>query len=126
MTKSYSEDLRKRVVKARLCGESVEAVASRFGVGRDCVYRWVALHKTTGTLKTRRRGGYRQPKIQDLEKFRKFAKVHQGSLLAEMAASWGDGVSVMCISRTLKRLGWSRKKNSGLSRARRGKKASVS
>lgn len=126
MTKSYSEDLRKRVVKARLSGESAEDVAARFGVGRDCVYRWVALHKATGTLKPRQRGGYRQPKIQDLEKFRKFAEVHQGSLLAEMAHAWGGGVSAMCISRTLKRLGWSRKKNSGLSRTQRSKNASVS
>ena len=126
MIRSYSEDLRKRVVRARLSGESVEDVASRFGVGRDCVYRWVALHKATGTLKPRQRGGYRQPKIQDMEKFRKFAEVHQGSLLTEMAEAWGGGVSVMCISRTLKRMGWSRKKNSGLLRTRRGKKAGVS
>ena len=126
MTKSYSEDLRKRVVKARLSGERAEDVAARFGVGRDCVYRWVALHKITGTLKPRKRGGYRQPKIQDLEKFRKFAEIHSGSLLPEMAQAWGGGVSAMCISRTLKRIGWSRKKNSGLPRTRRGKKASVS
>lgn len=126
MTKSYSEDLRKRVVKARLSGESAVDVAARFGVGRDCVYRWVALHKTTGTLKPRRRGGYRKPKIQDMEKFRKFAEAHQGSLLTEMANAWGGGISIMCISRTLKRMGWSRKKNSGLSRTGRSKKASVS
>jgi transposase len=126
MTKSYSEDLRKRVVKARLGGESAADVAAQFGVGRDCVYRWVALHKATGTLKPRKRGGYRQPKIQDVEKFRTFAEVHKGSLLAEMALAWGGGVSPMCISRTLKRIGWSRKKNSGLPRTRRSKKAHVS
>jgi transposase len=126
MTKSYSEDLRKRVVKARLSGESVEDVAARFGVGRDCVYRWVALHKATGTLKPRQRGGYRPPKIVDLEKFRRFAEVHRSSLLIEMADAWGGGVSAMCISRTLKRIGWSRKKNSGLPRTRRGKEASIS
>jgi antitoxin ParD1/3/4 len=50
MAKLYPEDLRKRVVKARLSGESVEAVAARFGVGRDNVYRWVALHKARGTI----------------------------------------------------------------------------
>ncbi len=124
MTKSYSEDLRKRVVKARLSGESVKDVAARFGVARDCVYRWVALHVPPAIL-LRQRGGYRQPKIQDMEKFRKFAKAHQGSLLTEMAQAWGGGVSAMCISRTLKRIGWSRKKL-GLSRTRRGKKASFS
>jgi transposase len=126
MTKSFSEDLRKRVVAARLSGEPADAVAVRFGVGRDCVYRWVALHKTTGTIKPRQRGGYRPPKIQDLEKFRKFAELHRGSLLTEMADAWGGGVSLMCISRALKRIGWSRKKNSGLSRTRRSKKTSVS
>jgi transposase len=125
MTKSLSEDLRKRVVKARLSGESVKDVAVRFGVGRDCVYRWFALYKATGTVKPRQRGGYRPAKIQDLEKFRKFAEAHRGSLLSEMAAAWG-GVSEMCISRALKRIGWSRKKNSGLPRARRSKKAGVS
>ncbi len=101
MPRSYSEDLRKRVVKARLSGESAADVAARFGVGRDCVYRWVALHKATGTIKPRKRGGYRQPKIQDLEKFRKFAEVHSGSLLTGNGSGMGRRGQRHSISCTL-------------------------
>ena len=110
-TKSYSNDLRQRVVAARLSGMAVDDVSTRFQVSKDCVYRWVKRHKNTGEMAPKRRGGYKKPAITDLTKFEGFAKAHAYSTLSRMKEQWEGEVSVMCISRTLKRLGWTRKKN---------------
>ena len=110
-TKSYSLDLRNRVVESRLSGMSASDVSERFKVSRDCVYRWVAQYQATGNAAPKRRGGYKQPKIADREKFEAFAKSHAYSTLAQMCARWEGDVSEMCMSRTLKRLGWMRKKS---------------
>jgi transposase len=110
-TKSYSNDLRDRVVQARLSGVSVEDVAESFQVSRDCVYRWVALYQETGSAHPKRRGGYKQPKIHDMKKFEAFAKAHAYSTLSQMRDHWEGEISEMSLSRAFKRLGWTRKKN---------------
>jgi transposase len=110
-TKSYSEDLRQRVVDARCSGMSTLDVSSTFQVSKDCVYRWVKRHKALGNASPKPRGGHKKPKISDMEKFEAFAKAHAHSTLAQMRESWGEDVSLMCLSRALKRLGWTRKKN---------------
>ena len=110
-TKSYSNDLRHRVVAARLSGMSASEVSVMFQVSKDSVYRWVKQHKSFGSVAPKQRGGYKPPKITDMEKFERFAKAHAHSTLTRMKEKWEGEVSEMCISRTLKRLGWTRKKN---------------
>ncbi len=110
-TKSYSDDLRVRVVEARLSGMPVSDVSRIYRVDDNSVYRWVSQYRETGSVLSKRRGGGRPPKIVDLEKFEAFAKAHAHCTLEQMAARWEEDVSEMCISRTLKRLGWTRKKN---------------
>jgi transposase len=110
-TKSYSVDLRHRVVAARLSGMSVAEVSALFQVSRDSVYDWVKQHKNAGDVSPKQRGGYKKPKITDMEKFEAFAKAHAHSTLTRMKEQWEGEVSEMCLSRTLKRLGWTRKKN---------------
>jgi transposase len=89
----------------------VAEVSVVFQVSKDCVYRWVKRHKHTGAVSPKCRGGYKKPKITDMEKFEAFAKVHAHSTLTQMKEQWEDDVSLMCLSRALKRLGWTRKKN---------------
>jgi transposase len=110
-TKSYSNDLRERVVAARRSGMSVDDVSATFQVSKDCVYRWVKRHKMSGSAAPKQRGGYKKPKIADMEKFEAFAKAHAHSTLARMRDQWEEDVSLMCLSRTLKRMGWTHKKN---------------
>jgi transposase len=110
-TKSYSDDLRQRVVDARRSGMSVDDVSATFQVSKDCVYRWVKRHKISGSSAPKQRGGYKKPKIEDMEKFEAFAKAHAYSTLSRMKEQWEEDVSLMCLSRTLKRLGWTHKKN---------------
>lgn len=110
MPKSLSEDLRMRVVEARLSGMSVSEVCARYCVDDNSVYRWVCRYEETGHVMAKRRGGYRQPKIVDMVRFEAFALAHSHCTLQQMADAWGGEVSEMCISRALKRLGWTRKK----------------
>lgn len=110
-TKSYSDDLRQRVVDARLSGMTVAEVARLFQVSVDSVNRWTKQHRTQGNVAPKQRGGYRPAKITDMKKFEAFAKAHAHSTLTRMKEEWEGEVSAMCISRALKRLGWTRKKN---------------
>jgi len=110
-TKSYSDDLRERVVKARLSGVSVSELVERFSVDDNSVYRWVAQYQKTGNFSPKQRGGYKKSKISDMVKFEAFAKSHAHSTLSQMKEQWAENVSLMCLSRALKRLGWTRKKN---------------
>jgi transposase len=110
-TKSYSDDLRQRVVDARRSGMSVDDVSATFQVSKDCVYRWVKRQKVSGSAAPKQRGGYKKPKISDMAKFEAFAKANAYSTLTQMKERWEGEVSEMCLSRTLKRLGWTRKKN---------------
>ena len=116
-TKSYRDDLRQRVVAARLGGMSASEVSRLFQVSVDSVNRWVKQQQAQGSVAPKQRGGYRPAKITNMIKFEAFAKAHAHSTLARMKENWerlapaNAGVSEMCISRTLKRLGWTRKKN---------------
>jgi transposase len=47
-----------------------------------------------------------------MTKFESFAKAHAQCTLQQMQAAWEGEVSLMCLSRALKRLGWTHKKNS--------------
>lgn len=110
-TKSYSPDLRKRVVNARLSGMSVSEIVRLYQVDDNSVYRWVARYRETSSYAAKSRGKGRKPKINDMEKLEAFAKAHAYCTLAEMCKKWEDEVSEMCMSRALKRLGWTVKKN---------------
>jgi transposase len=111
-TKSYGADLRLRVVKARLGGKSVSEIVALYAVDDNSVYRWVERYEATGSVAARHRGSGRKPKIADMGRFEAFARAHAHSTLAQMQASWEEEVSLMCLSRALKRLGWTRKKSS--------------
>jgi transposase len=109
MPKALSEDLRKRVVEMRRQGFSVADVSSHYGVSRDCVYRWDKLDRETGSLSA----GYSRcgrPLNRDMERFEKFALLHAHSTLKQMQAHWEEEVSLMTLSRMLRRIGWTHKK----------------
>jgi transposase len=110
-TKSYSDDLRRLVVEARLSGESESEISATYQVSHDCVRRWVIQYRATGSYSSKKRGGGKKPKIADMAKFEAFARAHVHSTLLQMQAHWEEEVSLMCLSRALKRLGWTRKKS---------------
>ena len=110
MPRAMSEDLRARVVAMRREGHSVEEVAAHFQVGRDSVYRWDALERQTSSLAPSYAQCGRKSRI-DEEKFRAFAATHAHATLRQMQAHWEHEISLMAISRMLRKIGWTHKKS---------------
>ena len=50
MTRSYSDDLRERAVRGHHDGETIRAVAARFGVRVSSVPKWTARYRATGSV----------------------------------------------------------------------------
>jgi transposase len=113
---TYSEDLRKKIVEAAERGTPKTEVARAFGVGVSSVKRYVATSREGRSLAPKKRPGSR-PKLDegarrlleaDLEE-RPAATLPERREFLERAA--GVRASDSTVSRVLKRLGWSRKKD---------------
>jgi transposase len=114
--KSYSEDLRRKIVQAVGGGMGKSQAARTFGVGLSSVKRYVGMAREGKSLAPKKRPGLR-PKIDeqgrrlleaDLQE-RPTATLPQRRQFLERVA--GVKVCDSTVSRMLKRMGWSRKKD---------------
>ena len=117
MPRAYSGDLRCRVVAAALeDGQSREAVARRFAVGRSTVYRWVEVAQSEGRLEAKPMRGGPKPTIraEGEAALRKLVAEDNHRSLTEyrdrLAEAIGVRVHPWTLGRTLRRLGLTRKK----------------
>ena len=113
MAGAYSTDLRSRVLAAVEAGESPEAVAERFAVGRSTAYRWVAAARDEGRRAAKRMGGGPPPAIRgeaEAALRRMLAGGGNHLTLAEcrdrLAAETGLRVHPWTVGRALRRMGW--------------------
>ena len=113
---AYSEDLRKKIVEAAERGTPKAEVARAFGVGVSSVKCYVATAREGRSLAPKRRPGSK-PKMDegarrlleaDLEERPAATLPHRREFLERVAEV---RVSDSTVSRMLKRLGWSRKKD---------------
>jgi transposase len=113
---AYSEDLRKKIVQALRRGMTKSEAARTFGVSRSSVKRYAKLAEEGRSLVPKKRPGSK-PKMDeratklleaDLER-------HPAATLSErrefLKTAAGVRVSESTVSRMLRRLGWSRKKD---------------
>jgi transposase len=113
---AYSEDLRKKIVEATERGSPNTEVARAFGVGVSSVKRYVATAREGRSLAPKRRPGSK-PKLD--ERARKLLEAdleeRPAAILPErrefLERVAGVRVSDSTVSRMLRRLGWSRKKD---------------
>lgn len=118
MTKSYSLDLRVRVIECVEQGNSRRAAGRRFSVSESFSIKLMARWRRTGSAEPSRRG--RRPGGGKLEPHRVFiiARVHEKpditmpELGAELEAQRQVTVTPAALSRFLCRAGYSFKKNS--------------
>jgi transposase len=114
--KAYSKDLRRKIVEAVGGGMGKSEVARTFGVSLSSVKRYVGMAHRGKSLTPKKRPGLR-PKIDEQTK-----RLLQADLKERPAATLpqrrdfpgrvaGVRVSDSTISRAIKRLGWSRKKD---------------
>src|SRR5215208_1001257 len=120
----YSVDLRKKIVEALRRGTTKSEAARSFGVSRSSVKRYAKLADEGRPLTPKKRPGSK-PKMDesarrllevDLEERPAATLSGRREFLEKVA---GVRVGDSTVSRMLRRLGWSRKKIAGSSRARR-------
>jgi transposase len=115
---AYSLDLRERVVAAFDAGDMTdEQVAEVFQVGEATVHRWKRLKRETGALVPRPpRGGGMPPRVapEQYDLVRAILRAEPDLTIAELAWEFhrrtGRSVSPAAMSRTLSKLGITRKK----------------
>lgn len=119
MPASYSYDLRTKVINALDDGMGKTEPSHIFKISRNTINVWLNRRKQTGDY--RAKVGYQQgynPKIKDLSEFVEFVLVHGSKTQKEMAEAWPEDISDRTISKALKKIGYTRKKNLRLSRER--------
>jgi transposase len=112
MAKAYSYDLRQKVMQAiELDGMKKSEASELFNLSRNTINLWFQRKAETGDVRVKPRpASSPKQKITDWEKFRAFAKEHEGKTQAEMAELWEGDVSSRTISQALQKLGLTRKK----------------
>lgn len=83
-----------------------------FGINRNTIHQWFQLKAETGDVKpkpTEHRG--HSHKITDWDKFRAFVAANPNKTQTEMVQLWEDDLSDRTISRVLKQIGFTRKKD---------------
>lgn len=119
MPAAYSNDLRQKAVAAVQKGERKAEVYRMFNISRNTLHLWLQREAQTGDC--RAKTGYQKGyglKITDLEVFKSFVTEHPDKTQAEMAELLSIEVSPRSISRALRKIGFTRKKNLWLSRKR--------
>lgn len=113
---AYSEDLRKKIIEALRRGATKSEAARTFGVSRSSVKRYAKLVEEGHPLTPKKRPGSK-PKMDetacrlleaDLEERPAATLSERREFLRRVV---GVSVSESTVSRRLRRLGWSRKKD---------------
>ena len=113
---AYSEDLRKKIVEALRRGMTKSEAARTFGVSRSSVKRYAKLTEEGRSLAPRKRPGSK-PKMDESARRLLEADLEErpAATLSErqefLRRVVGLSVSESTVSRMLRRLGWSRKKD---------------
>ena len=121
--RTYSTDLRERVVAARKRGHSAAEIARIFRLSKRSVERYCKLMADTGSVQPKRRGGYRRSRLEKHdETLRRWIHGQPDLTLAELqqriARKLKVRLGITALWHRLEHLGLSYKKNA----ARRGAK----
>jgi transposase len=106
MTKSYSNNLRKKVVEYLDRGNSYNKASIIFKISVSALGRWYRKYRQEGNYIAKKRGGSKR-KI-DIDELEKYVKGNENMTLKKAAKKFE--VSIFTISYWLKRLGYSYKK----------------
>jgi transposase len=111
MPAPYSIDLREKAVAAVDRGEKKSHVSKLFHLSRNTLDLWLKQREQTGTVAPKvpiKKGP--DPKIKDLEAFRRFAETHGHLTAVVMAQRWPEPISDVTIGKALRRIDFTRKK----------------
>lgn len=129
--RTYSRDLRERVVAARQKGHSAQEIARLFGVSKRSVERFWKKYLATGAVEPSQRGGYRRSRLEKHDRqLRRWIKEKADLTLAELRERIGHELGIelgtTALWQRLERLGLSYKKNAARRRAAASRSAAGS
>ena len=111
---AYSKDLRERAIGAIDDGMSKWEVHRTFKVSRTTLDEWIRLREKAGSLEPFAYRHGPKPVIADIARNHAFFKEHSEGTLSELCRAWlkqtGVRVSDVTMSKSLRRLGYTRKK----------------
>jgi transposase len=121
--KSYSLDLRRRLVAGRRRGQSAEELSRLFGVSKRSVERFWKRQVQEGTLEPKARGGYRRSRLEGHDELlRRWISRQPDLSLEELRGRLREQldivIGVTALWHRLEKLGLSYKKNAARRRAR--------
>ena len=120
--KTYSIDLRKRIVAARAKGHSVIELARLFGISKSTVERYWKQQMAVGSVHPKQRGGYRRSALEGYdETLRRWIAETPDLTLRELQERLCNDLGIelrqTALWHRLERLGLSYKKNATRRRA---------
>lgn len=123
--RTYSLDLRERIIALRKDGHSAGVVARLFRVSRRSVERYWKKYQSTGAVAAKQRGGYRRSCLEGHDKsLRAWIGEKKDMTLSELKARIDQDLNIKvgttALWHRLERLGLSYKKNAARRRARPG------
>jgi transposase len=123
LMKSFSMDLRKRLVAGRRRGQSAEELARLFGVSKRSVERFWKRHLEEGTVEPKQRGGYRRSRLEGHdERLHQWIGQQPDLSLEEISERLHKqldiNIGTTALWHRLEKLGLSYKKNAARRRAR--------
>jgi transposase len=122
--KSYSMDLRERVVAACDARDGTrEQIAARFSVSVSWIRDLMRRRRETGSIAPRPHGGGRAPAFEEAAtgRLRAAVRADDDATLAELAEAAGVTCAPSVVHRVLVRLGITRKKSRGGRPSRTGR-----
>jgi transposase len=115
MAVAYSNDFRNYAVSLHLeKGMRMDEASKAVGVGIATYYRWVAIKKKTGKVdpKIQTRPGHSLKVLEnEHDEFRKFLDNNRGKNAIELSKLWKRPMSPSTMTRWIKRVGYTLKKN---------------
>lgn len=109
-----SIDLRKRIVAARVeDGQSMGQIAERFRIAKGTVQNILERYRDAGTVEPKPQNAGRKPAFsaQALQRLEGDVLRHPDATLSELRTRSAVAVSLVTVHRTLKKLGFTRKKS---------------
>ena len=109
-----STDLRKRVVAARTDGQSMGEIAERFRIPKGTVQNILERYRDAGTLAPKPQNAGRKAVFSGmaLSRLEQDVLAHPDATLEELRERSGVKASLVAVHNTIKKLGFTRKKNS--------------
>jgi transposase len=113
MPRSYSYDLRTRVIKDVNAKMAITEISKKYSINRNTIYEWKHLQAESGDIKAKIRGRTKGKwrKIQDLNKFKEFIDNNMDKTASELSMHWSEKISKSSILNYIKLIGYSYKKN---------------